>query len=75
MESDLKTISVGKSGVTEALVNEIKTRLRKHKKIKVKMLKSAREEKDRHEIADEVSKRVGARLLDVRGNTFILSKR
>ncbi len=67
-------IHLGKSGVTDSLIEEIKVQLKKNKKIKVKMLKSARKDKGRRELAEEVALRSKSKLVDLRGNTFILSK-
>jgi len=73
MKKDNK-IHIGKNGITGALVAEIKTQLRKRGELKVNILKSARTESDRKEIAAEVADRTNSHLLQVRGNTFILSR-
>jgi len=67
-------VRIGKAGVSEGVLSEIKRRLKEKGVIKVKMLKSALkvEGKDRFEIAKEVAEKVGARLVEVRGRTFIL---
>lgn len=69
-------VIIGKRGLTDAVVQEIKRRLKKKKVLKVKLLRSAVEVMgmDRRRIASEVAKAVGARLIDVRGRTFILLK-
>lgn len=72
MYEGILRIQVGKSGVTDSLIEEIKSQLGKGKKVRVRMLRSAREDRDRKEIADEVAGKTGARLVQVRGNTFIL---
>ncbi len=69
------TIQIGKNGITDNLIIEIKNQLKKKKELKVKILKSARMEKDRKEIAAEVAERTRSRLLQLRGNVFILSKK
>lgn len=69
------TLNIGKYGITDALISEIKKRLKKHKTLRIKILKSARIKKDKKEIAEEVSQKVKAKILDFRGNTFILEKR
>lgn len=72
MYEGILRIQVGKSGVTDSLIEEIKSQLGKGKRVRVRMLRSAREDRDRKEIADEVAGKTGARLVQVRGNTFIL---
>lgn len=72
---EILVIQLGKAGVTDSFIDELKASLKKKKKVKVKILKSAKGEKDRKEIAEEVAKRCNAVLADVRGNTFVLNKR
>ncbi len=72
MYEGISRIQVGKSGVTDSLIEEIKSQLGKGKRVRVKMLRSAREDRDRKEIAEEVAGKTGARLVQGRGNTFIL---
>ena len=67
-------IRIGKSGITDAVVAEIKARLKKEKTIKIRILKSARNKADRHTIANEVAEKSNAILTDVRGNTFTLKR-
>ncbi len=75
MKEKIKTLRIGKSGVSENLLDEIKNQLKKHKILNVRILRSAREKEDREKIAQEVSKGVKAKLVRIRGNTFILEKR
>jgi RNA-binding protein YhbY len=73
---ELKTLIVGKAGVTEEFISEVGAQLGRHKRVRIRFLKSAREKSDRGSIADELlSKLPGVRLEDARGNTVILSKR
>ncbi|BCU69254.1 YhbY family RNA-binding protein [Stygiolobus caldivivus] len=65
-------IRIGKKGVTEEVINEIKRRLKEHKVVKVKI---GIEIEDRREFAKEIAEKVGARLIEVRGYTFILAKK
>jgi len=69
-------VIIGKKGVYEGVINEIKRRLEQKRIIKVKMLKSciAVENKDRRELAKYVAQLVDAQLLEVRGRTFVLYK-
>ncbi|WP_243637278.1 YhbY family RNA-binding protein [Aeropyrum pernix] len=67
-------VIIGKAGVTREVLREIDARLEKKEVVKVKMLKTAlkREEGGRRELARRVAGSLGARLMGVRGYTFIL---
>ncbi len=67
-------IQIGKSGITDSLIHEIKIQVRRQKILKIKILKSARTT-DRDKIAKEVAEKTNSRLLDVRGNTFTLGRK
>lgn len=75
MKEKLKILQIGKFGITENVLGEIKTQLKDHRKVKIKLLKSAKGEKSSKEIAEQVAAHVNAELLDARGNTFILAKK
>ncbi len=68
------TVHIGKKGITEEVIREIKRQLSERGFVKVKMEKSVIRylELDRREVAKEVAERVGAELLEVRGRTFVL---
>jgi RNA-binding protein len=63
---------IGKKGVTEGLLNEIRRRLKEHKVVKVKI---GVEVEDRRKFAEEIAMRVDAKLIEVRGYTFIIAKK
>ena len=65
-------LCIGKIGINEGVLNEIKRRLDYHKIIKVKI--NYKEVEDRREFARKVAELVGAKLIEVRGYTFILAK-
>jgi len=69
-------VQLGKKGITENFIREVKTRLEKHGVVKIRILKSYRHVSgmDRAEIARVVAERVGAKLVEVRGYTFILAR-
>jgi len=69
---EIQNMNIGKNGITGPLIVEIKARLKKYKTLKIKMLKSARENSDKIKIAEEVAKKVHADSVNVIGNTFIL---
>ena len=68
------TVFIGKNGITEPVISEVKQQLNARKVIKVKVLRSAKEEMDRKGIAEGVADSSGANLVELRGNTFVLSK-
>jgi len=66
-------LQIGHEGVTDAVVAQANTQLRRHELIKVRVLESA--PLDRREAAGELSARTGAALAQVLGRTFLLYKR
>ena len=70
-------INIGKNGLSENVINEIKRRLKEKKIVKIRVLKSAREILgiDRREIARLVAEKTGSELVEIRGFTFILKAR
>ena len=73
--TEVMVVQLGKAGITDSFIEEVRDQVKKKKIVKVKILRSAKGEKDRQEIAAEVAKRCNAVLADVRGNTFVLTKR
>lgn len=69
-------VIVGKKGVTHEVLEEIARRLEEKEVVKVKMLRTAvvSEGVDRRALAAIIAERLGARLMGVRGRTFILYK-
>ncbi len=68
-------IQIGKSGLGETVIEHIKEQLKIKNPLKIKVLKSAiSEEKDADYYAKEVSKQVHAKLVGVRGNTFVIGR-
>ncbi len=67
-------VIIGKNGLSDGVLREIDRRLKEKGVIKVKALRSAIAVTglDRRELARRVAEAVGARLLDVRGRTFVL---
>lgn len=63
------------SGITEEFINHVVSLLKRYKIIKVKALKSAANRSNIKDIATQVSERSHSYLLDLRGRTFILSKK
>jgi RNA-binding protein len=65
-------LQIGHEGITEAVVAQANTQLRRHELIKVRVLESS--PLDRRETAAELSARTGAALAQVLGRTFLLYK-
>ncbi|HML26973.1 MAG TPA: YhbY family RNA-binding protein [Methanomethylovorans sp.] len=73
--SQLKPVmNIGKNGITETVVQEIKKHLKADRLIKIKMLKSSREEKDTTAIAEELSQATASEVIEIRGNNVVLYK-
>ncbi len=68
-------LQLGKKGPTPGFIEEVRRRLKAHGVVKIRILKSyARSvDSDRREIARQIAELVGARLIEVRGYTFILA--
>ena len=68
-------VIIGKKGVTPEVLRELEARLERKEIVKVKLLKTAvAREGDRREVAKRVAEALGARLMGVRGRTFVLYK-
>jgi RNA-binding protein len=65
-------MNIGKSGLTEGVVDEVRRQLEEHRLLKVKLLPSSQEEQAREDLAAELAQRCGAELVEVRGNTAVL---
>jgi RNA-binding protein len=65
------TVHVGKEGLTEGIVKEIKTQVKRHKLIKVRVLPAAG--MDMAAVAEELAQSTGAKIVDTRGFTVLLS--
>jgi len=64
------TIHVGKDGVTDSLIGEVKLQMKTRKVVKVKLLPSAGE--DKKTLAMEIAERSNGTLVDVRGSIATL---
>ena len=73
------TAHIGKNGLTEELMDEIKKQLKTKKTVKVKMLKGFVDtlEKKKHKklIAAKIAQEAGASLEGMTGFVFVLKKR
>lgn len=62
---------IGKSGVTEGVVQELVARLEREPLLKVRLLKGAREDGDTKAVAQDLAERAGVVLVEVRGHTAL----
>ncbi|KAF5415705.1 MAG: hypothetical protein C5S49_05480 [Candidatus Methanogaster sp.] len=65
-------INIGKNGVTDQVVSEIKEQMKGKKEIKIRILRNAPASATK--TAGEVASRTGFTVEDVRGRTAILSR-
>lgn len=66
------TIRIGKNGLTQGIIEEIKKQLEKRKIVKVRI--GIKIDEDRREFARKVAELTNSELVEVRGFTFILRK-
>jgi len=69
-------MQLGKTGVTEGFLRELKYRLEKHSVVKVRVLRSFRKTtcEDLEALANKLAKETGSKVYEIRGFTFILIK-
>lgn len=67
-------IIIGKNGINEAVIRNIKTHIRTYGVIKIKILKTYIEGKDKKLIVSELAKKCEAKLVDFVGFTLVLAK-
>lgn len=68
-------IRIGKNGITEGIIEEIKSQLKKKKLIKIKFLKSAMEDIDKKVLAKRIAEDTNSELIDQVGFIVVLHKR
>ncbi|MBC2699027.1 MAG: YhbY family RNA-binding protein [ANME-2 cluster archaeon] len=68
-------LNIGKNGVTDSLIEELLRQLKQNKLVKVKILKSALGDMDRKAIAEELAKRTGSQLIEIRGSSAVLYRK
>ena len=67
------TINIGKSGVNENVINEIKRQLEANELVKIKFAKNIARDKDKY--IDEIITQTKAKLIDVRGHVAVIYKK
>ncbi len=69
---DPAILQIGKSGVTEGLIKEATRLLKKHKYIKVRLLRSALGDRTKEELIELLCAESKATLSGFRGNTAVI---
>ncbi len=76
MKKKAKTLEpilrIGKQGVTDNVIEEIKRHLKKKHLIKIKLLRSFTENNNKKSCADEISKKTVSEIIEMKGNTIVL---
>lgn len=67
------TINIGKSGVTDNMIAEIKKQLKRHDEVRVKLLPAAGEE--RKALMARIASETGAKVLSSVGFVMVLSRK
>ena len=67
------TINIGKSGVNENVIEEIKRQLKANELVKIKFAKNIARDKDKY--IDEIVTNTRAQLIDVRGHVAVIYKK
>ena len=67
-------LSVGKNGITESLIDELKKQLKDKKLVKVRIHKNSGETDDMEAAALELCEKCNAVLIDIRGRTVTIYK-
>jgi RNA-binding protein len=68
------TVWIGKSGVTDALLGQIRRQLDANEMVKVKVHKTSLEETEVAQLADKTAEETTSEIIDVRGRTFTIYK-
>lgn len=73
--NDPAMVQIGKGGVSEGILEETKRLVKRHKYIKVKLLRSTGANKHtKQAIFEDLCGKVGAELAGIRGNTAVIYK-
>ena len=67
------TINIGKNGVNENVIEEIKRQLEANELVKIKFAKNIARDKDKY--IDDIVTQTKAKLIDVRGHVAVIYKK
>ena len=65
-------IRIGKNGVTENIINDVKNLVKKKKIVKIKVLRSALNSETMKDIADKIVKEANLRIVQIRGHSVVV---
>ena len=65
-------IQIGKNGITESVIEELKKQIKANRLVKVKLLKSASYGQDMETLANQLAEATNSNLIEVRGNSVVL---
>ena len=68
-------LRIGKNGLSEGMIKEIKKMVRVRPLLKIKMLQNIIEGKDRKEFAKEIAEKTGSVLVEVIGHVVVLKRK
>jgi len=68
-------LRIGKMGITDGMINEIKIQLKKRKILKIRLLRSVLMSKEKDEIVKEILDKTNSELISKRGNNVVVYKR
>ena len=68
-------IRIGKNGLTDGVINEIKSQLKSKKLVKIKLLRHFIQDKDKKMVAKEIAEKTDSVLIDSVGFVVVLHKR
>ena len=69
------TIQIGKNGITDSLIEEIKKQIKKSRLVKIKLLRGFVEANDRKKISKEIVEKTDSVLIDQVGHVIVLRKK
>jgi len=69
------TVWIGKDGVTQPMLDQIKAQLKANELVKAKVQRASLSSELVKEMAERVAKRTSSTLVDTRGRTFTLYKK
>lgn len=67
-------LNIGKNGITDSVIEEIKKQVKAARLVKIKMLKTSAEGEDMRTSAEKLAEATKTTLIDVRGSTVVLYK-
>ena len=68
-------LRMGKEGLSENFIEEVNKVLKKRKLIKIKLLKTSFDKKNKKEMMDSIIQRTNSELIDAVGNIIVIHKK